>query len=310
MIALTDVDGDGTDDFAEGSQPGLGFPGTEQTVPFSGAATLVDPQLFLFVADSDGDLATHETFPTGVQIRMQMTEGVKAINGKNLEDQAVASATVGPDDVSPEVRVSGSEQIPVIIPGNGDFDVDPETSIIVEFTEPIQLMTLGDLPDGSAPTLSAAILLEFGPTTSLTSVPFTVMPRSVFDFTSMVLKPVYAFPGAGPGFLDCSAFNQVTITVNTEQFMDLSDRMNSAGPVTFFTTGEGPGLVNAPVTPDAIYLSRVSGSPSLSVPGPERLRRLDGQPGVRRHLPDPTRPQQFRQQPQRGSPRGRSWSPR
>ena len=265
VIALTDVDGDGTDDFAEGSQPGLGFPGTEQTVPFGGATELVDPRSFVFVPDSDGNLATHETFPTGVQIRMQMTEGVKAINGKNLEEQAVASSTVGTDEVSPEVKVSGAEQIPVIIPGNGDFDVDPETSITVEFTEPIQITTLGDLPDGSAPSLSAAIQLQFGPTTSLTSVPFTVMPRSVFDFTSMILQPVYAFPGAGPSFEDCAAFNQVTITVNTEQFMDLSDRMNSAGPVTFFTTGEGPGLVNAPVAPDAVYVARLDGSPALSV---------------------------------------------
>jgi hypothetical protein len=245
-----------------GSFPGLGFPGSEQVPSFLGAAELVDPRSFVFVADSDGDLTTHETFPSDVQIRLQMTEGVLAVNGKALEEQAVASATVGVDDISPEIKVAGAEQIPVIIPGNGDFDVDPSTSITVEFTEPIQVPSVGSLADGTPPELAASILLEFGPTTAVTTVPFSVTPRSVYDLSSLILTPVYPFPGAGPEFGSCGAFNQVTVRVVIGQFTDLAGRTNNNGPATFFTTAAGPGLVNAPVTPDAIYVGRIQGDQS------------------------------------------------
>ncbi len=243
--------------------PGLGFPGTEQSSPFPGAADLVDARSFVFIPDSDGDLSTYETFPTGVQIRMQMTSGVLAINGNELEDQAVASSTVGPDMITPEVKVTGGN--PVIIPGNGDVNVDPGTTITVEFTEPVQIPTIGDLPDGDPPSLSASILVQFGPTTALVTVPFSVMPRSVFDFSSMILTPVYGFPGAGPTFENCGAFNQITISVNADQFQDLAGQINDGSPTTFFETGAGPGLVNAPVTPDAIYVGRIQADSSLSV---------------------------------------------
>ncbi|MEM7308634.1 MAG: beta-propeller fold lactonase family protein [Planctomycetota bacterium] len=255
-VVAQDIDGD---------FPGLGFPGSEQDVPFPGATELTDSRSFVFIPDVDGDLSTHETFPTGVQIRMQMTEGIKGSNGKELEDQAVASATVGIDTVTPEVKVSGSEQIPVIIPGNGDFDVDPSTTVTVEFTEPVQIATIGSMPDGSPPSLSASVRLEFGPTTALTQVPFSVMPRSIYDFTSMILSPVYAFPGSGPSFAECGAFNQVSVLVSSGQFRDLSSNSNAGAPATFFTTGEAPGLVNAPVSPDTIYLSRIQGDTAISV---------------------------------------------
>jgi DNA-binding beta-propeller fold protein YncE len=246
-----------------GTFPGLGFPGTQ--TDFAGAVELVDPRSFVFVPDTDGNLATHETFPANVQIRLQMTEGVLGTNGKALEDQAVASSTVGVDTVPPEVKVAGSDQTPVIIPGNGDVDVDPQTTITVEFTEPVQIPTIGSLPSSSPPTLASSILVQFGPSTSVTTVPYTVMPRSVFDLTSMVLTPTYAFPGAGPEFEDCGAFNQVTVLVNQQQFQDLAGNLNNGTPITNFSTGAGPGLVNAPVTPDVIYASRVEQDASLSV---------------------------------------------
>ncbi len=252
-------------DIGGGSFPGLGFPGTESDIPFPGSSDLVDPRSFVFIPDTDGNLTTHETFPSGVQIRMQMTEGVLSIKGKALEEQAVASATVGADLVKPEVKVAGSDQIPVIIPGNGESGVDPSTTITVEFTEPVQIPTIGSLPDGSPPELASSILVEFGPSTAVTTVPYSVLPRSVFDFTSMILKPVYSFPGAGPEFADCGAFNQVTIRVNSDQFEDLAGQKNLFAPATFFTTDVGPGLVNAPVAPDAIYTAQIADGVSMSV---------------------------------------------
>src|SRR5262249_55859183 len=40
---------------------------------------------------------------------------------------------------------------------------------------------------------------------------------------------------------------------------------NLLGGSTFFDTGEGPGLVNAPVSPDTIYAGRSGATPGISV---------------------------------------------
>ncbi|MCZ6598269.1 MAG: beta-propeller fold lactonase family protein [Planctomycetota bacterium] len=260
-VAVLDVDGDGSADFAAGQQPGLGFPGTETA--FAGAADLLDNRTFVFVPDADGDLSTHETFPAGAQINLTITTGVKARNGNFLTSPALASSTVGPDLVRPEV--SQSSGLVQIIPGNGEVDVDPQTSVSVRFTEPIQPATVGDLPDGTAPSLSPAILLQFGPSTSLVQIPFQVHVPSVFDLSQVVLEPIYAFPGTGPELASCGTFSDVDVIVNSLTIDDLAANRNANALVTSFTTGEGPGLVNAPVTPDAIFVGRGGAMQSLSV---------------------------------------------
>ncbi len=250
-----------------GEYPGLGFPGTESATGFAGAADLVSPNTFVFIPDTDEDLLTHETYPTGVQVRMRMTEGVLATNGNELRDEGLASSSVGPDTISPEVAVSGPTKIPVIIPGNGDIDIDPQTSITVEFTEPVQLRTVGELYDGTAPGLSAAIQLEFGPSSSRVQVPFSLMPYSVYDLSRLELVPVYNFPGSGPdiGGLSCGSFSQISVIVQGDQFQDLNENQNILAPSTYFTTAEGPGLVNAPIMPDTVYIVRGGTNPGLSV---------------------------------------------
>ena len=55
---------------------------------------------------------------------MRITREVRAVNGNRLEQEGLASATVGADRVAPEIAISGQTQIPVILPGNGDFGVD------------------------------------------------------------------------------------------------------------------------------------------------------------------------------------------
>ena len=247
-------------------RPGWGFPGTEGAV-FSGADVLNDLNCFVFVPDADDDLSTHETFPVGLQIRMRMSEGVLAENGNNLLDEGLASSTVGSDTIAPEVAVSGPSQVPVIIPGNGDIDIDPQTTVTVEFTEPVQILSLGEIYDGSPPALGAAIQLEFGPSTSRVQVPFSVLPFSVFDLSRIELIPIYNFPGSGPsaGGLSCGSFSQISVSVNANQFEDLRGRTNTLSPSTYFTTAEGPGLVNAPVMPDTIYVSRGGTQPGISV---------------------------------------------
>ncbi len=261
-VALADVNGDGVDDFDVDTKPGLGFPGTEGAFPE--AATLLDPRTLVFLPDADGDLSTHEAFADGAQVRMALTNAVLATNGENLEQAALACATVGVDDVSPEVEVSAGQQ-PQIVPGNGDVDVDPETSVLVRFTEPIQPYTLGDLPTGAPPALSAAIRLEFGPSTALAVVPFTAAPVSVHDLSLYELRPVYPFPGKGPEVASCGTFSRVDVRVNPDTFEDLSANTNQSQTDTFFETGEGPGLVNAPVAPEAIYVGLGGSLTGLSV---------------------------------------------
>ncbi len=259
----------------DGSTPGVGFPGTEAS--FEGSNRLVNPNTLVFVADSDGDLSSHETFPAGREIRVRVSTAVRAGNGKNLVNTVMGCTTVGEDFLTPEVgRTPPPLNSPLITPGSGDADVDPLTTVRIEFTEPIQPLSLGDLDDGDPPTPSAALQLLFGPDATRTSVPFAVRPISVFDLSTFELVPAFFFPGSGPSTADCATFSKVDIQVNAGQVRDLArnevtgqddpqPNVNLLSASTFFTTGEGPGLVNAPVAPDAIYAGRVGATAGISV---------------------------------------------
>ncbi len=250
-----------------GALPGLGFPGTESTA-FAGGSQLLATSTFVFVVDGDGDLTTHESFPTGRQILLRATTAVLAKSGDQLAQPVLGSATVGSDDLAPEVELTPPpNSVPVTTPSFGDSDVDPTTKITIAFTEPLQPLSVGSLPTGKPASLSSAIAITFGPPTKITSVPFTTLPASIYDFTLWDLTPVYAFPGSGPTSAQCGAFNVVSVDVSQQQLRDLSVAANTnllpAG--TSFSTGEGPGLVNAPIVPDAIYAIRQGSTPGLSV---------------------------------------------
>jgi len=259
-------DGEPCDQFPTLPCPGRGFPGVVSD--FTGSNQLVSPQTIIFVADVDGNLLTSDTFSASRQINMRMTTAVRSAAGKSLERQALASTTLGQDTLRPEISTTPPpNNAPVISPGQGDTNVDPLTQVRVEFTEPIQPTSLGSLPVGSPPVPSAAISLTFGPSAATVQVPFTVFPVSVFDLSTYNLTPGFNFPGEGPPSAQCGVFNQVTVTVNPGQFVDLAPQPNTnlLGATTFFTTGEGPGLVNAPVSPDTIYVGRAGAVPGLSV---------------------------------------------
>jgi len=245
---------------------GLGFPGTESASGFPGANKLVSARAFVFVVDTDGDLRTHEAFPLNRQIRLRATTAVGASNGNLLLKQVVASATVGADTVPPEIATTPPpNSIPVTTPSFGDSDVDPQTRITMEFTEPLQPPTLGSFPKGTPPIPSASVTLTFGPSTQTTQVPFTALPLSIYDFSKWELTPVFAFPGNGPATQSCGTFNKVTLSVVPLQLQDLSGRLNTQPATSEFTTGEGPGLVNAPIVPDVVYVGRVGATPGISI---------------------------------------------
>ena len=259
IAGSVDLDGNGIPD-------GKGFPATESTIGFTGASKLVSDRVFVFVVDTDGNLATHERFPVDRQIRLRATTALRAANQNQLQRQAVASATVGADGVAPEVLTTPApNSIPLTSPSFGDVDVDPLTAIQVEFTEPVQPTSVGSFPTVRLPIVSPAITLVFGPANQQTQVPYTCMPLSVFDLSKWVLTTQFGFPGNGPASQGCGTFNRVTMTFVPQQVRDFASNRNTLGATTDFTTGEGPGLVNAPVAPEAILVGRVGAVPSISV---------------------------------------------
>src|SRR5262245_51493056 len=271
------VSADGPDvgnalDFNPAIPQSQGFPGAgiEGQDGFAGDDVLVDPKVFVFVIDDDRDLTTFEAFPVGVQIQMRINEDVFSTQGKNIEQVGLASSTVGPDTIPPEVLGTSSVPIdPVVIPSKDEIDVDPETNIEIQFTEPIQILTVAELDDGTPPALSTAIAIEFGPDATRVKVPFFVRPFSIFDLSRLELVPIYNLPGSGPplqvGAPDCTTFGRVTLRFVRDQYADLNAVKDTIGFSMDFTTREGPGLVNAPVIPDAVYVARGGLTPGLSV---------------------------------------------
>jgi lactonase family protein with 7-bladed beta-propeller len=244
------------------SQKGLGFPGTQGS-GFEGDSKLTQSNVFVFVADADGDLTTHETFPVNRQIRIRANTSVTSSKGKTLLRQVLGSSTVGPDLINPEVGIDNG--VPKTIPSNGQLNVDPLTDITIEFTEPVQPLSVGPLPSALPPNLSPTISITFGPTVKIVNVPFTALPPSVYDLSTYVLTPAFNFPGSGPDLFQCGTFSTVTVAVVGGHLLDLRANPNSLPASTSFETGEGPGLVNAPVAPDAIYIVRQGALPGISV---------------------------------------------
>jgi DNA-binding beta-propeller fold protein YncE len=256
----------------DGAQPGLGFPGT-QSASFPGVQLLSASSL-VFVVDSDGDLSTHETFPAGRQVVVRAGAGLRSAQGKPLLHALVGSSTVGPDGVPPEVLLTqASGGVPDTTPAFGALDVDPATTIVLRFGEPVQPLSVGTLASASLPALSSAVHLTFGPPDFATEVPFLARPLSPYDLSTWELAPAFAFPGSGPASVPCGTFDTVSISVTPGQISDLAEpqagassgNLNTLPAASLFTTGSGPGLVNAPVAPDVIYVGRLGGTPSLSV---------------------------------------------
>jgi hypothetical protein len=239
---------------------GVGFPGTEGALGDS--AQIVNARTIVFVADSDGDLSTHETFPADVQLNVRLGQRALGAGGQALPYSALASTTVGVDAVAPELKRDATG-LPAVVPAPGALDVDVSTTVQLAFTESIQPFTVGAL--GAAPERSSAVSMRFGSHPTLVDMPFAVRPMSAFDLSRYELTPAFAFPGTRVGSL--SAFGQVRLQVETQTLADLGGTLNQSAPSSFFVTGAGPGMVNAPVAPDAIYIARAGGLSVIDLNG-------------------------------------------
>ncbi|MBK9387975.1 MAG: hypothetical protein IPN34_24420 [Planctomycetes bacterium] len=241
-----------------------GFPGVASS--FSGADSLASPKSFVFVPDEDGDLATFESFPRSAHVRIEVTAGVATSSGRALVTEAVCAGAVGADVYTPEALEFS--------PRNGAEEVDPLTAVIVAFTEPVQPLSVGELPGPLPPGLSSSISLSFGPQTSRVDVPYTAEPVSVYDLTRYRLRPLFHFPGRDPLQGTLQALNEITVQVNPQVLKDLveeipqqqiSANLNLRTPAVRWRVGDGPGLVNAPVAPSAIYVGRSGSTVGISV---------------------------------------------
>jgi hypothetical protein len=257
-IALAGIDNDGN-----GFPDGLGFPGTEGS--FTGDHLLALPNAFVFVADTDGDLATHETFPSGQEITVEISSAIHALSGQTLAESAFCNSTVGADVIGPEVRFTPPpNSAPQIVPTNGDQNVDPMTTVTIDFTESVQPTSFGALTGASAPGVSAAVALEFGPSMFATQMPYSTLPASVWNLSRIVFTPAFPFPGGGQPS-GCGDFSLVNIAVAANQLQDIAGNLNSLSVNSSFHVGSGPGVANAPVAPDAIYVGRFGARVGVSV---------------------------------------------
>ncbi len=261
----------------DGIPDGLGFPGTQDNTSFQGENVLALPETFVFVADTDGDLTTHETFPAGQQIKIAIELTVQGANGATVEQRGVASTTVGPDVVPPEGRV--------ISPIDTATNVDPLTTVRIEYTEPVQPLSVGPLPSNNPPPLSSAVNVSFGPNNQSVIVPFESQPISPFDLSTYELTMAFNFPGSGPDLFQCGTYNRVQVDINSDQTQDLVLNLNQSAVQSEFFTGEGPGLINAPVVPDAIYVARTGATPGLSVIDLNGFGASTGNPTFNPNLP-------------------------
>jgi DNA-binding beta-propeller fold protein YncE len=241
-----------------------GFPGVAS--PFSGDTRLVDPKSFVFIPDLDGDLGSFETYPLGFQTRVEVTSGVLSRTGRALTTEVLCAGCVSADTYTPEAIAFD--------PQNGAEEVDPLTSVRVEFSEPVQPNTVGEFPGPFPPGLSSAVSITFGPQTSRISVPYTAIPESPYNLARYVLTPLFNFPGRDPLRGTIQALNEITVQVNPQIVKDLVEEIpqqqitanvNLRTPAVLWTVGDGPGLVNAPVSPSTVYIGRVGGNPGLSV---------------------------------------------
>ena len=221
---------------------------------YPGAADLVSKKAFTFVADADGDLTTFETFPNNRLLRLIVTNAVRNSENNILEQEVGVATTVGPDPNPPQVL--GYTSVPQISPGNGQTGVDPTGSILIKFNKPVQPGEVGAFFDPQLFTPpTGGVSLQAQSASATFPVIYYADPVSYGDLMNYIVKPAYNLPGQ----------STVTVTVQTTTINSLNGDLIGQAASTTYTTGEGPGIVNAPVAPEAIYVGIGGAEPGVSV---------------------------------------------
>ncbi|MEO0481004.1 MAG: hypothetical protein AAF196_16155 [Planctomycetota bacterium] len=225
---------------------------------FNGDTDLVQSNTFVFVADIDNNLDTIDSFDPfdeDVIIEIRIRNTILNSDGDILEMEAGVATTVGPDPNPADILGFMSGQ-PRIFPGNGEGSVDPTAPIILEFNKPVQPGDVGQFFDSTnlVPD-SGGVTLNFEVNGADAPVLYYADPISFADFTQFVVTPAFVLPGR-------TTFN-IGVIASAVRGLTLDTLGNDVE--TDFTTGAGPGIVNAPVAPDAIYVGFGGANPGVSV---------------------------------------------
>jgi hypothetical protein len=247
LVLVKAVEADGTNVRVLDARA-AGFPS------FPGAADLVTTKSFVFIADDDSDLAQLDLFPADRLLRIVVTNAVRDSENDILEQEIGVATTVGPDTLAPQVL--GYTSVPQISPGNGQTGIDPQASILVRFNKPVQPGQVGTFldPQQLTPPLGGVSL---NVTSNAVSFPvnYYADPVSYGDLMNFIIRPAYSLPGQA----------LVDVTVQTTTITSLPGVTIGQAVTTQYTTGDGPGIVNAPVAPEAIYVGIGGAEPGVSV---------------------------------------------
>ena len=221
---------------------------------YAGSADLVSRKSFVFIADTDDNLATAEIFPNNRLLRLVVTNAVRDSENDILEQEVGVATTVGSDPNPPQVL--GYLSTPQILPGNNQTGVDPTGSILIRFNKPVQPADVGAFFDATLFTPpTGGVSLSVTAAAATFPVIYYADPISYGDLMNYIIKPAYNLPGQ----------SVVDITVQATTINSLNAVPISVPVTTRFTTGDGPGIVNAPVAPEAIYVGIGGAEPGVSV---------------------------------------------
>jgi hypothetical protein len=222
---------------------------------FTGDTDLVEPSAFVFVADSDSNLSTLETFSSTMLMRIIVSNAVRDTDGRVLTQEICTATTVGTDPNPPNV-LGFSPARPGHHPGNNQANVDPATSILVRFNKPVMPGTVGTFLDKTNLT-PAAGGVSIGVTLGANAFTITYYadPLNYGDLCNYTVQPSYVMPGNVV----------VTFTVQNTRIRGLAGSLLGQAVPTTFSTGDGPGIVNAPVAPEAVYVGVGGADPGMSI---------------------------------------------
>ncbi|MEZ5965309.1 MAG: Ig-like domain-containing protein [Planctomycetota bacterium] len=256
---------------------------------FSGDTDLVEPNSFVFVADSVATpgLASFDKFPGNVLLRTDVRNAVRDSEGHVLEQEVCTATTVGADPNSPDVLGFSGQRLLELTPNNGETNVDPSASIVVRFNKPVQPGDIGTFfsqQNLTPATRGVSISVTAGP--NQFPMLYYADPFSVGDMCNYRVRPAWQFPG-GSEFL-------ITVAVQREQVHGVADvtKTLSTSVSSAFRTSQGTGIVNAPVAPEAVYVGVGGASPGVAVIDLNGFGQGTGDPAISRWALNPNIGQQ------------------
>ncbi len=221
---------------------------------FPGAADLISKKSFVFIPDLDNNLATFETFPSNRLIRIVVTASVLDTEGHLLEQEICSATTVGADPNPPQVL--GFTSAPSINPGNNQTGIDPTTTVTVRFNKPVQPGDVGSFfnPQQLTPP-SGGLVLSVTAAAATFQIIYHADPFNYGDLCNYIVTPAYNLPGE----------SVVDVNVQNTAIRGLTGDLIGLAVNSQFSTGQGPGIVNAPVAPEAIYVGVGGSTPGVAV---------------------------------------------